>query len=176
MITFSGLTKLFGQLSLNASSDNLALGATLINNEHRYLLQKYFDNERTATTTTVGSQNLTATAAILAGATSATLTATWNYPTGSGYTTFSDGEQQKVLYTNGSTAITWDNGLNNNVTSALSFLGFQDYNIPANVSKITNDTINVGQLKFQTVPVMSRTEWDTINFLPYNSVLHHTSI
>ena len=169
MITFSGLKTLFGQLSLNASTDNLALGGTLINNEHRYLLQKYFDNERTATTTTVGSQNLTTTASISAGATSATLSSSWTYPTGSGYVNFSDGEQQLVLFTNGSTAISWTNGLQNNVTSALGFLGFQFYNIPANVSKLTNNTINVGQLKFQTVPVMSRTEWDTINFLPYNS-------
>lgn len=169
MITFTGLKKLGGQLSLNASSDNLSLLGTLINNRHRLLLQKYFDNERTATTTTVGSQNLTATASISAGATSATLTASWTYPTGSGYVTFSDAEQREVLFTNGSTAVSWSNGLTGNVTSALAFLGFQFYNIPANISKMTNDTINIGQLKFQTVPIMSRTEWDTVNFLPYNS-------
>jgi hypothetical protein len=169
MITFTGLQKLFGQLSLNASTDNLDLGATLINNEHRYLLQKYFANERTATTTTVGSSNLTSTAPILAGATSATLSASWTLPTGSGYVTFSDAEQREVLFTNGSTAISWADQLTGSVTTSLKFLGFQFYNIPANVSKIINNTINVGQLKFQTVPIMSRTEWDTVNFLPYNS-------
>lgn len=171
--TASNSPILYGQsfttLSQNNSPQNVSFGQAQINNEQRYLLQKYFDNERTVTTTTVGSQNLTTTTSISAGATTATLTSSWTLPTGNSYVNFSDSEQRYVLFTNGSAAISWSGALTGNVTSAISMLGFQEYNIPANVSKMKNDTINVGQLKFQTIPVMSRAEWDQINFLPYNS-------
>lgn len=73
-------------------------------------------------------------------------------------------------FTNGSTAITWQEPLNSYVTSVnFSTGGFQKYRIPANVSKITNNTITVGTLKFVPAPVMTRTEWDRLNFLPYPS-------
>lgn len=54
-------------------------------------------------------------------------------------------------------------------TSAISSVGVQAYNIPANVSKIKNDTVNIGQLKYQPRQIMSRSEWDLVNFLPYTS-------
>ncbi len=56
MKSFTTLKNLFGSLSQNSSADNLTLGGQLINDAHRYLLQKYFDNERTETTLTVASQ------------------------------------------------------------------------------------------------------------------------
>lgn len=140
-----------------------------MSDQHRYLIQKYFDNERTVTTTTVGSQVLTLTGSLAPGAVSATLTVAWAHPTGSQLVNFSDQEQRTVLFTNGSAAITWAGGLTGAVTTSISTLGFQAYNIPANISKIKNDTINVGQLKFVPAPIQTRGEWDLINFLPYNS-------
>lgn len=74
-----------------------------------------------------------------------------------------------VTFTNNSTAISWAVGLQNSVTSAITTLGFQGYNIPANISKLKNDTVNVGQLKFVPAPIQTRQEWDLLNFLPYNS-------
>ena len=123
----------------------------------------------TVTFATIGSMNLTTTASISAGATSATLSSAWTYVTGSQLVNFSDGEQQNVLFTNGSTAISWQVGLNNNVTSAIKTLGFQNYNIPANISKTKNVTVNIGQLKYQPIFVESIQDWDWLNFLPYNS-------
>lgn len=170
MKTLSTLSSLFTNLSQNESTSNAALGKQLISDQHRYLLQKYFDNERTVTTTTVGSMDLTLTGAPALGATSATLTVAWAYPTGSQLVNFSDQEQRTVLFTNGSTAISWTGGLTGStVTTAISSVGYQAYNIPANISKIKNNTVNVGQLKFVPAPIMSRAEWDLINFLPYNS-------
>lgn len=169
MKSFTTLTTLYTNLSNNQSPANVLLGGQLINDQHRYLLQKYFDNERTATTSTVGGQKLTLTGSLSAGATSATLTATWAFPTGSQLTTFSDGEQINVLFTNGSAAISWSTALTGNVTSAISTLGIQYYDIPANISKLKNDTINVGQLKYQPRPIETRTDWDMVNFLPYTS-------
>lgn len=159
----------FTTLTGNNSAQNVALGTTLINDQLRYLLQKYFDNERTVQTTTVGGMNLTTTAVILTGATSATLTASWAYPTVTQLVNFSDGEQRQVLFTNASTALSWSVGLTDDVTVDISTVGVQDYSIPADISKIKNDTINVGQLKYQPTPVMTRQEWDLINFLPYTS-------
>ena len=159
----------FTTLCTNNSTQAVASAQSLVNNQHRYLLQRYFDNERTVTFSTVGSMSLTLTGAPSVGAKSATLTAVWNYITCNQLVTFSDGEQQSALFTNGSAAISWQVGLNNAVTTAIKTVGVQYYNIPADVSKIKNETINIGQLKYQPVPIQSRQEWDRINFLPYNS-------
>lgn len=169
MKSYTVLKNLFTNLSNNTSTDNDALGGQLINDAHRITIQKYFANERTVTTTTIGGMTLASTATIALGATSATLTAAWTYPTVTQFVTFSDGEQRSVLFTNSSTAITWAGPLTAAVTTVLKAVGVQDYAIPANISKIKNDTINVGQLKYQPIPVMTRQEWDMINFLPYTS-------
>lgn len=169
MKTLTTLTNLATSLTGNTSSTNSTLMQQLINDQHRYLLQRYFDNERTATTTTVGGMSLTTTATMALNATSATLTASWSYPTVTQLVNFSNSNQRSVLFTNGSTAITWSDGLTASATTAISTVGVQDYTIPANISKIKNDTINVGQLKYQPKFVQTREEWDLINFLPYTS-------
>lgn len=169
MKSYTTLTSLFNNLSNNTASSNTALGGQLINDQHRYLIQKYFDNERTVTTTTIGGMDLTLTVAPIAGATSGTLTAVWAYPTCTQLITFSDGQQYSGTFTFNSAAITWTTPLTAGVTTAISTVGVQDYNIPANVSKLKNDTINVGQLKYQPMPIQTREEWDLVNFLPYTS-------
>lgn len=169
MKSLTTLTNLFTNLSNNTSPANATVGAQLINDQHRYLLQKYFDNERTVTTTTVGGMKLTLTVAPVLGSVSATLTAVWAYPTNNQLVTFSDGEQRNVLFTSNSAAITWSGALTAGVTTAISTVGVQYYTIPANVSKIKNNTINIGQLKYQPVPIETRAEWDMVNFLPYTS-------
>lgn len=50
------LSNYFGSLSQNTSALNLALGDQMNNDSHRYLLQKYFFNERSFGTVTVGDQ------------------------------------------------------------------------------------------------------------------------
>lgn len=169
MKTFTQLVSLYTNLSNNTSTTNQDLGKILINDQHRYLIQKYFDNERTVTTSTVGGMSLTLTGSLAINAVSATLTASWTYPTCNQLVNFSGGQQRSVLFTNGSTVITWSVGLTATATTAITTVGVQAYDIPANISKIKNDTINVGQLKYQPVPVMTRQEWDLINFLPYTS-------
>ncbi len=169
MKTYSSLINFATNLSQNSSGANQLLMSTLIDEQHRLLIEKYFDNEREFTTNTVGAQNLTLTAAPSAGATSATLTASWAYATGYADVTFSDGETQKVLFTQNSTAVTWGTGLQNAVTTAIQVLGMQEYNIPSNISKITNSTVMVGQMKFVPAPIQTRDEWDRVNFLPYNN-------
>lgn len=169
MKSLTTLTNLFTSLSNNISTANTALGQQLINDQHRYLLQKYFDNERSVTLSTVGGMNLTLTTTLSINAVSATLTSSWTYQTCTQLVNFSGGQQRSVLFTNGSTAISWSVGLTATATAAISSVGVQAYDIPANISKIKNDTINVGQLKYQPTPVMSRAEWDQINFLPYTS-------
>lgn len=63
MRTFTGLNgattdlvNFYGALSQNTSTQNLALGATLINDEHKKLLQEYFFNESSFTINTVAGQ------------------------------------------------------------------------------------------------------------------------
>lgn len=169
MKSLTTLKNLYGSLSQNTSTANLTLGQQLINDQHRYLIQKYFDNERTVQTTTVGSQDLTTTASLAANDTSATLTAVWAYPTCTQLVNFSNGDQRSVLFTYNSAAISWVGGLSDTATTAITTVGVQNYNIPANVSKIKDDTISVGQLKYVLIPVQTRAEWDLINFLPYTS-------
>ena len=159
----------FTTLANNNSAQSVVIGKAKVNNYHRYLLQKFFDNEKTVTITTVGAQNLTLTGTLAVGATSATLTAPWTYPTCQQYMTFSSGEQRMTTFTQGSAAVSWADVLTKTATTAVKTVGVQDYAIPANVSKIKDNTINVGQLKYHPTPVMSIQEWNQINFLPYTS-------
>jgi hypothetical protein len=169
MKSSSQLLNLATTLTQNLSAANQALMLQLMDDEQRLDLQDYFDNEREYQTTTVGAMSLTATASLSVGATSATLTASWIYPTVTQLVTFSDGDQRSVLFTNGSTAISWTGGLTNNSTTALSTAGVQNYTIPAQISKITSAYIQVGQLRFVPVPIQTRVDWDRVNFLPYSS-------
>lgn len=169
MKSFTTLKNFAKNLSNNTSSDNDTLMGQLINDQHRYLIQKYFDNERTVTTSTVGGQSLTLTASLSSSATSATLSSSWTYPTNYQLVNFSNGNQRNVLFTNGSAAISWADGLTSSATTAITTVGVQYYSIPANISKIKDNTISVGQLKYTVIPVQTRAEWDLINFLPYTS-------
>lgn len=159
----------FTTLAGNNSASAVAIGKALINDQHRYLLQKYFDNERTFQISTVGAQSLTLTATLASAAVSATLTAAWTYPTCTQLVTFSNSNQREVTFTLNSTTITWAIPLTATATTAITTIGVQNYSIPANVSKIKNDTINVGQLKYQPKFITTIQEWDQVNFLPYTS-------
>ena len=159
----------FTTLTNNNSSQAVAIGKSLINDGHRYLIQKYFDNEKTVTISTVGAASKTLTGTLAIGAVTATMTAVWSYPACKQFVAFSSGEQRMTTFTTGSAVITWANGLNSTATTAIKTIGVQDYSIPANVSKIKNGTIAVGQLQFQPKPVMTIQEWSQINFLPYVS-------
>jgi len=171
--SFTTLKSLFKTLSQNTSTANDTLAGILINDQHRYLLLKYFDNERIFTMLTIGPQTLTLTTSTLAsGSTSATLTAVW--PTTSiscqQLVVFSNSEQRLVTFTQGSATITWQSPTTSVQTSAtISCVGVQSYPLPANVSKIKNPTITIGQLVYTPAPVMSVQEWTKLNALPYTS-------
>lgn len=226
----------FCDLSLNNTTANVNLGKLLINQQHRYYLQKYFDNERTYSTLTIGAEDIVlsaspavgsttgtltvawpditcqqlvtfgsgeqrlvtftqnstnifwqtglygevfaTTAVIAAGSTSATLSTAWTGTTGALTSYFSDGSSKSITYTNGSTAITWVGGITGDVEASvrtfetdtsISTIGVQFYPIPANVSKIKNDTITVGQLVYSPAPVQTIGEWTRLNAIPYTS-------
>lgn len=169
MKTSATLLNLATTLSQNTSGQNQSLMLQLLGDQTRYLLQKYFDNEREYQTTTVGSMTLASTVGLTLGAVGATLTVSWAYPTVTQLVTFSDGDQRTVYFTNGSTAISWTGGLTANCTTVLTTSGVQDYAIPATISKITSAYIQVGQLRFVPVPIQTRVDWDRVNFLPYSS-------
>ncbi len=169
MKSYSTLKNLFTNLSNNASSANDSLGGQLISDQHRYLIQKFFDNESTYTTVTIGAQTLTTTGALAAGDTSATLTVTWPSITCQQLVVFSNSDQRTVTFTQGSTNIFWQTGLTDVATTSLSALGVGAYPIPANVSKIKNDTITVGQLQYTPAPVQSIQDWTLLTALPYTS-------
>lgn len=111
MISFTQGQTIFGDLSGNTSTTNLSRGAYLMNMEHRYLLQKYFNNEASFSISTIGTQSLNITATVALGGTSATLTSAWVYPSSQGKIVFSDGEQRTVTVINNSTALTWQGGI-----------------------------------------------------------------
>lgn len=169
MKTNTQLTALFTNLSNNTSTSNAALGTQLISDQHRYTIQKFFDNERVYTTLTVGAQDLVLTGSLIVGATSATLTVAWPYLTCQQLVVFSNSEQRTVNFTKGSTAITWQPPMTATATIDISTIGVQAYPIPANVSKDKNVTITVGQLQYVPAPVQSIQEWTLLNALPYTS-------
>lgn len=169
--SYTALTNLYTTLSLNGSSANTTLAGILLNDQHRYLLLKYFDNERSFTLLTIGPQSLTLTGSLSSGATSGVLTSAWPSTniTCQQLVVFSSGEQRTVTFTQGSTAISWQSPLTASATTAISTQGVQAYPLPANVSKIKNSTITVGQLVYTPAPVQSIQEWTKLNALPYAS-------
>lgn len=169
MKTFSTLKSLYTNLSNNTSTDNENLGGQLISDQHRYLIQKYFDNERTYTTLTIGAEDYTLTGALSIGAKTATMTTTWPHISTNQLVVFSSGEQRTVFFTQGSASIYWNTALTEATTTAISTVGVQAYPIPATVSKIKNDTITVGQLVYTPAPIQSIQEWTMLNALPYTS-------
>lgn len=169
MKTYTTLTNLFKNLSNNQSADNGTLGGQLISDQHRYLIQRYFDNERSYTTLTIGAEDLELTGALASGATTGTLTTAWPNVTCQQLVVFSNSEQRTVFFTQGSTAIRWTTPLTSGATVDISTVGVQSYPIPATVSKIKNNTITVGQLVYTPAPVQSIQEWTLLNALPYTS-------
>jgi len=170
MKTFTGLKNLFTNLSNNVSTDNDTLGGQLISDQHRYLIQKYFDNERVYYTETIGADDVVVTVAPSDGATSAVLASAWTSPTVQQLVVFDNGDQRNVTFRQGSTAITWQPPLTSACTTTTqSGLGVQAYPIPPHISKIKNDTISVGQLQYTPAPIRTMQEWTLINSLPYNS-------
>ena len=169
MKTLTTLTNLFTSLSNNNSTTNQALGKQLISDRHRYLIQRWFDNERIFTTLTVGAQDLTLTGSLSSGAVSATLTSSWTYPSCQQLVVFSNSNQRLVNFTQNSATITWQGGLTASATTAISTVGVQAYPIPPTVSKIKNSTITVGQLVYTPAPVQTIDEWSRLNALPYTS-------
>lgn len=107
MISFTAGQLLFTTLSQNNSTGNQTLYNTLANIEHRYLLQKYFNNEGSYSIPTVGAVTYSLTATPNVNDTSATLAVAWAFASGNVQVTFSDGEVRNILFKNGSTAITW---------------------------------------------------------------------
>ena len=169
MKTYSTLTSLFTSLSNNTSSANTTLAGQLISDQHRDLIQRFFDNERIYSTLTIGAEDLVTTGALSAGDTSATLTTTWTDISCQQLVVFSNSDQRLVNFLQGSTAISWQGGLSAAATTAITTIGVQSYPIPANISKIKNNTITVGQLVYTPAPVQSIQEWTMLNALPYTS-------
>lgn len=169
MKSFTTLKALATSLSQNTSTENATLMAQLINDTHRYLLQKYFNNETSFSISTVGAQNLTLTGALSTGATSATLTSAWNYYTTIIQITFSNGDIRMARAVKGSTAISWDVGVSSSTTTAITVGGLQYYPLPPNYSKLKTLTITVGNLKWTPTEILTRMEWDKLNVFPYYS-------
>lgn len=118
------------------------------------------------------------TADLSLGATTATLSTAWAYPTGSYLTSFSDGSTKTVTFTLNSTSISWAGGLSSNVSSTIytstiatasnaSIGGVQFYPFPPNYSKLKDLTITVGVLQWTLTEVRTREEWDNLNVFPY---------
>lgn len=110
MKSYSQLLSMFQSLAMNSSSNSSTIASILLNDAHRYLIQKYFDNERKTTLITVGPQTLTLSATLTQGATSATLNSAWTYRSCQQLVQFSDGEQRNVNFIQNEASIFWDNG------------------------------------------------------------------
>lgn len=169
MKSFQTLYTLFTSLSQNTSSDNSTLGKQLINDAHRYLLQKYYNNETTYSIATYGGADSTLTGTLASGAVSATLNTAWTGNTTKIQVTFSNDDIRMVNFVTGSTALTWDVGLTATATASIEIGAEQFYPLPPNYSKLKDLTITVGDLKWTPKEVLTRREWDELNVFPYYS-------
>lgn len=170
MKSFSNLVSLATNLTNNTSVDNQALVGQLISDQHRYYIQKYFDNERTFTGLTVGPQNnVGITVALSVGATTATLDTAWAFTTCEQLVVFSSGEQRLVKFTQNAAAISWSGPLTEAASDEIDTIGVQAYPLPANFSKLKVATISVGQLVYTPLPVHAIDEWVKLNAIPYTA-------
>jgi hypothetical protein len=170
----TSLVDTFLTLSQNSSAQNKTLAGILVNEQHKYLLLRYFDNEQSFTMTTVGPQTLSlvtgSTPLLNTGATAGVMNSTWGYPSCNQLVVFADGEQRTVNFTQNTGAITWQSGLTTAQTTAtLSLVGVQSYKLPANISKLKTTTITIGQLVYTAAPVQTIQEWVKLNALPYTA-------
>lgn len=168
MKSLTTLADLATNLSTNTSTANRTLMKQLINDAHRYLLQKYFSNETTYSITTVGSLSLTLTGSLAIGATSATLSSAWTYYSTRILVTFSSGELRSCRVLKNSTSITWDAPLTATATTAIT-AGMQYYPLPPNYSKLKSLTIRVGNLQWTPTEILTTQEWNQLNVFPYYS-------
>lgn len=170
MKSFSTLSSLFTTYIQNTSATNVSLGKQLINDAHRYLLQKFFNNEGTFSIATFGGDDYTLTGSLLSGAISGTLNSVW---TGLGATklqvTFSNDDIRMVNFLNGSTALTWDVPLSATATASITVGGQQFYPLPPNYSKLKSLTITNGNLQWTPDEVLTQIEWNKLNVFPYYS-------
>lgn len=107
MISYSKTQAIVTDLSQNTTAENYTRTGYLANNEHRYLMQKFFGNEGTYRINTIGNTELTIAVAVPIGSTSVTLDSPWAYQTTQAQFTFVDGENVLAQFTNGSTSVTW---------------------------------------------------------------------
>lgn len=166
-LSYTNLRNTFGAISQNTTSTNLALFDTLTNNEHRYLLQKYFSNETTYSIPTAGGTTSTLTGVVALGDVSATLNTAWTGNTTKVQFTFSSGDIRMVNVIKGSTTLTWDVPLTASGTTAVTIGGQQFYPLPPNYSKLKSITITIGSLKWTLNEVFTTNEWNQLNVFPY---------
>lgn len=167
MLSLTTLQNLFGSLTQNIAPENLTLGLQLMNQEHKYLLQKYFSNETTYSIPTAGGTTATLTGSLLAAAISATLNSAWTGNTTKIQVTFSSGDIRMVNFINGSTALTWDVPLTATATTAITLGGQQFYPLPPNYSKLKSITITIGNLQWTLQEIFTTQEWRALNVFPY---------
>jgi hypothetical protein len=167
--SYTTLRNLWGTLSQNTSAANLALGDQLMNDAHRYLLQKYFSNETTYSIPTAGGTTSTLTGTLSSGAVSATLNSAWTGNTTKIQVTFSNGQIRMARFENSSTAISWDVPLTSSTTTDITIGAQQFYPVPPNYSKLKSITITVGNLQWTINEVFTTQEWNQINVFPYYS-------
>src|ERR1035437_4774357 len=105
MMSFTAGQPLYETLTQNNTAANATLYNTLVNIEHRYLMQKFFGNEGSYSIPTIGNVTLYLTATPNVGDLTATLDVNWAFPTCTTVVTFSDGEIRNALFTTGSTAV-----------------------------------------------------------------------
>ncbi len=140
MKSYTQLISQFQAMTMNTANSTVA--TMLINDAHRYLIQQYFDNERIVNLITIGPQDLTLSATLGVGATSATLSSAWTYPSCQQLVVFSDGEQRLTNFIQNSTKIWWNigsaltTGFQGNVTSASSVTNLVTYTL--------NNTLTTG--------------------------------
>lgn len=169
MKSFTTLKNLYGSLSQNTADANLTLGAQMINDTHRYLLQKYFNNETSYSILTAGGATASTSAVLATASTSGTLTTAWTGNTTRVQVTFSNDEIRMANVINGQTSLTWDAPLTSNATADLTLGAQQFYPMPPNYSKLKTLTITVGSLQWTPTEILTRREWDELNVFPYYS-------
>lgn len=165
--------------TMNTSWGYQTMNAFLTFSDGEVVLALFTNGSTTVTwTPALTGKPYTFTATLSSGATSATLSTAWAYPTGSYTISFSDGSTKTATLTLNATTVTWAGGLATNVGSTFyvstiaaasnaTIGGVQFYPMPPNYSKLKDLTITVGTLRWPMTEIKTREEWDQLNVFPY---------
>lgn len=165
MYSYTKLRNLYGKFTKNSDATNLTYGDELITNQYRYVMAKkdWQFLEKTVNLDTIGSVDITFTAVISPGDTTATLTTAWAYDSGQYNILLSSAETVSARLEYGSTSVTFSPAAVLAATVDAEIVGQQFIKLPADCQKVKLAVVVIGNVRYTPTEIVDQDEWEKQN-------------